>query len=953
MWFGSWDGLIRFDGYDFKVFKPQHQDTKSIAGEHINSIVEDKTGDLWVGTNECLNRYDYAENIFEHYYIPNENGKELVTLYDPFFIDVNNELWFTYNKEKLASINVLTKNISFYPFADGLLGSYTAADFPKEKLYRPLQTIFSCGNDGLSIIDPITKKTYRYFSTHKDNLYGDPMTIFEAFEDSDHLMWLATEKGLISFDPANESELVFNSSVEGKKISQAVAITEDGNNRLWVGTDWDGLWIFDKKNKSFTRQFLHNTSDPASIGSNAISSVYADRSGNIWLNVDPLGIDKVSESIKQFSKIRVGTTSGAKVNSESILGFVEMENNDVMVSCSRSGFFLFNKSNWKGQMVYLPQPYKENHVSALFRDSKDRYYILAEDGLFYSNNPTGPFKILRTFINKSIDELFGAMLQIDDSNILIGYHDGLALVKGNGKELSWQDILPEIKDNIVSVSKGKDGMFYLCGKKRFIIRLHYAQGSFGIMDTINTDCLVKSIYHHSEEIIWLATNKGLAKYEVKSNKFQWYTEQQGLANNLVYTIVPDDNKNLWLSTNGGISRFNLTTQKFHNYNTNEGLQGNEFNSNSSCKTSDGTIYFGGVNGFNYFNPSEINELPFDSPVHITEIKINNKRVSLAKMRNGKNYSLSYKQNNIAVSFAAIDFIRAAKISYEYQLQNSGDWIAIGKDRSLTFPQLPAGDYQLNVRARLSDGTISNHIGSLQFEILPPWYNTAWFYAICGFSALGFLYLLYRYRLNQVIKFYHFRTKISQDLHDEVGSTLTSIGILSKVSQSNLEKDKSKSAALLKKISEQAADMQQSMSDIVWSIRPDNDKMDDLIIRMREYLGQTAEAKNFEVEFFADEGILKENLSMEQRQHLLLIFKEAVNNAVKYSKGKKVSVVIEKVNRSLKLKVQDDGVGFNMERIRSSNGLKNMRNRAKELNGTLEINSLANGGTVVEFTGTTT
>jgi two-component sensor histidine kinase len=473
------------------------------------------------------------------------------------------------------------------------------------------------------------------------------------------------------------------------------------------------------------------------------------------------------------------------------------------------------------------------------------------------------------------------------------------------------------------------------------------------MDTIYTNCLVKSIYHHSEEIIWFATTKGLAKYAMKSHKFQWFTEQQGLANNLVYTIVPDDDKNLWLSTNGGISRFDLATHKFYNYIISEGLQGSEFNSNSSCKTSDGTIYFGGVNGFNYFNPSEVNEQPFNSPVHITEIKINNKRVSLVKMRKGENYSLSYKQNNIAVSFAAIDFNNAAKISYEYQLRNSHDWIAIGKDRSLTFPQLPAGDYQLNVRARLSDGTISNHIGSLRFIILPPWYNTTWFYAICGISLLGFLYFLYRYRLNQVIKFYHFRTKISQDLHDEVGSTLTSISILSKVSQSNLEKDKSKSAALLNKISEQAADMQQSMSDIVWSIRPDNDKMEDLTIRMREYLGQTAEARDFKTEFFADEEILKESLSMEQRQHLLLIFKEAVNNAVKYSNGNKVSVVIEKVNRRLKLKIQDDGVGFNIETIRSSNGLKNMRYRAKQLNGNLQINSSANGGTVVEFTCNTT
>jgi signal transduction histidine kinase len=218
---------------------------------------------------------------------------------------------------------------------------------------------------------------------------------------------------------------------------------------------------------------------------------------------------------------------------------------------------------------------------------------------------------------------------------------------------------------------------------------------------------------------------------------------------------------------------------------------------------------------------------------------------------------------------------------------------------------------------------------------------------------GIIYSIYKYRINQLKKLLAIRTKISQDLHDEIGSTLTSINILSKVSQNNLEKDKSKASELLQKISEQSADMQQSMSDIVWSIRPDNDKMENLVIRMREYLGQTAEARNMQVQFSADEKILNENLSMQHRQHIFLIFKEAVNNAVKYSEGKTVTVFLGRENSHIRLSVKDDGMGFNSARVTSSSGLKNMQARAKELNGTLHIRSEAGSGTEVELICTAT
>src|SRR4030095_14537810 len=315
--------------------------------------------------------------------------------------------------------------------------------------------------------------------------------------------------------------------------------------------------------------------------------------------------------------------------------------------------------------------------------------------------------------------------------------------------------------------------------------------------------------------------------------------------------------------------------------------------------------------------------------------------------------LAHNNNTLGIYFKGISSSGTNGLKYSYQLQGLENiWSNPSSIDFVSFAKLPPGKYVFKVKAQLPNTNWSEP-AVFSFTIMSPFWMRWWFIGLCVIVLSGFIYSIYKYRINQLKKLLVIRTKISQDLHDEIGSTLTSINILSKVSQNNLEKDRSKSSELLQKISEQSADMQQSMSDIVWSIRPDNDKMENLVIRMREYLGQTAEARNMQVQFFADEKVLNESLSMQHRQHIFLIFKEAVNNAVKYSGGKTVTVFLGRENSHIRLSVKDDGMGFNATRITSSSGLKNMQARAKELHGTLHIRSDAESGTEVELICTAT
>ena len=946
MWFGSWDGLNRFDGYNFKVFKSQQRDSNTIAGTHIYSMVEDKHGNLWVGTNEALNCYDYRNNAFRHFYLKDMLGQKVSTLYDPFFIDDNDELWFTYDGKNLASLNLNNEKISEYHFADSSLESYTVPGFPKKQLYRPLSKILACGDDGLKIIDVANRKIYHYFSKSAENIYGNPLIVFEVFEDQTNLLWLATNKGLVCFDPKTNDESIFDNAKGEKIILPVVAIAEDKNGNIWTGTDYNGLWLFDKSKKEFSFGYTHDPALPDGIAANTISSIFADRSDNIWINVDPKGIDRINPSFNLFAKVRIDNKSDSHIISGSVLGFAEADRNKVLVSVQRSGMMLYDKATDKRETIYLPGSYKESYSHAVFRDSQGVFYILTEKGIFYSANVRGPYTLLQVLQNKFIDDLFNSMLQVDDSLILVGHSHGMAIIKTSRKKINWQKILPQIHDEILSITKGNDGLFYLCKKENDVIKISRDKNEFNIVDTIKTTFIVKSIYHAAGETIWMATSKGLAKYNTRTKNYEWFTEQNGLNNNFVYGIIPDAKGNLWMSTNGGISRLNIHNSKFYNYGLSEGLQGYEFNSNAFYKTNDGTIYFGGVNGFNYFNPSNISEQTFDPPLQVNEIKINNKPVSLANFADSSNYNIGYNQNDLSISFAAIDFNRSSNIFYQYKLHSGDEWINIGRERTLTFPNIPAGNYNLLIEASLADGALSKKNISLRFIILPVWYKTWWFFILVGLTVLSVFYLLYRYRLSQMIKFYRLRTKISQDLHDEVGSTLTSINILSKVSRSNLDKNNSRASDLLEKISEQSADMQQSISDIVWSIRPDNDKIENLAVRMREFLGHTAESKNVLVDFNVDEKVLNKGLTMRQRQQIFLIYKEAVNNAVKYSKGEKISVFLGKEGDHIKLSVQDDGIGFDTKKPTSSNGLKNMNDRAKELKGIIRIRSEFGKGTQI-------
>ena len=259
-----------------------------------------------------------------------------------------------------------------------------------------------------------------------------------------------------------------------------------------------------------------------------------------------------------------------------------------------------------------------------------------------------------------------------------------------------------------------------------------------------------------------------------------------------------------------------------------------------------------------------------------------------------------------------------------------------------------GKYRFSVKAINAEGQWSDNEASFGFSIIAPFWQQSWFIGLIIAIAAAGVYALYRYRLKRIKELFEMRNVIASDLHDEIGSTLTSINILSKVSHNNIGKDQQKASSLLKKVINQSQQIQENMSDIVWSIRPDNDKMENIILRMHDFLNHTLEPENIHVDFSVDDKIVKGSLSMQQRRDFFLVFKEAINNVAKYAKCTQVIVRLSMKGENILMVIQDNGIGFDTDATNGTNGLRNMRHRASLLKGKIRIRSVMGNGTSVEL-----
>jgi streptogramin lyase len=445
-----------------------------------------------------------------------------------------------------------------------------------------------------------------------------------------------------------------------------------------------------------------------------------------------------------------------------------------------------------------------------------------------------------------------------------------------------------------------------------------------------------------DSLIWIGSMNGLIKFNKISNTFSLVEFGEGARPGIVGNIWKEPSGILWFTGSTGLVRYNTRSEMMEYLDVHHGLPTNSFHFQHAYKTHDGFLCMASLKGLVIFKPENVEQLIYHPKAIITGLRILNESVPLSFLNENK-LILNHDQNFLTFTLNTFEYLQKDNIRYAYMLEGlHNDWVYNEKNRQISFTNLPGGDYTLKFKTSTADGVWTDEYQTLAIHIRTVFYKTWWF--ICGllFLLVAIIYSIVRYRQNQRLKVELLRQKIASDLHDDIGSTLSSIRMYSEMA---IGSDK-KSGPLLKKISENAQLIVESMGDMVWAIKPGNEKLVDLKMKMETFAREMCGPLDIELSLHFDSSLEEVKVNMEHKKDIYLVFKEALNNAIKYSKCSTIYISVKRDQQYLSMEVSDNGIGFDVAGIRKGNGLDNMKMRISKLNGEMTVTSEPGKGTLV-------
>jgi ligand-binding sensor domain-containing protein/serine phosphatase RsbU (regulator of sigma subunit) len=733
MWFGTMDGLNRYDGYSIKVFKFNPSDSTSILNNFIVGLYEDNSGNMYVETQGGFQKYDPLKENFKIFDKNKLNFKDVrFNTVNAFFVDTTGIQW-------------------------------------SGELSTP---------SGLKRTDTTGKvKIYKHDASDASSLSDD--RVFSVYRDRSGNLWVGTYSGL---DKLNEKTGKFthyvNKSGDPNSLSDnwVWSILEDKQGNLWVGTARGGLNRFDRKTGIFT-SFKNDPLNASSISDNWIFSIYQDNSGILWMGTYTGGVSYFLPSVQVFTIYRARPGDKNWFSDNTIQSMCVASNGIYWIGTHNDGIYRFDyKENKFKNYPYNPSSsnsISSNRVQSMCVDKSGILWVGnfsgGLDALDPQTNTVKHFKNNPADSNSISDNRIYSVIQGKKGNIWIAtYGGGLNELDPNSGKMTrfrHDDNNPNSisSDRVYSVAEDHSGILWLGMpgdgginsldpvSKKVTRYINVPGDPHSLM---SNDVMV--VYVDSKDNIWAGTTQGLSEFDRKTKKFTNYREKDGLPNENVWGILEDNQGFLWISTNKGLARLNPETKTFKNFYVQDGLQGNEFNQGAFAKDNNtGWLLFGGNNGFNIFDPSKIKNNNFMPPVVFTDyIRYNtDNKGGEPIIENGiserDSLKLTYKDNIIKLNFAALNYYNTSENQYKYKLEGlNNNWIQLGNNNSVTFTNLSPGDYTLRVAGSNNDGVWNDKGASLFIEVTPPWWKTRTAYAIYFILVLGILYLARRIELNR-------------------------------------------------------------------------------------------------------------------------------------------------------------------------------------------------------------
>ncbi len=734
MWFGTQDGLNRFDGYNFKIFKNDPSDSTSLTENFIFSIYETQSGKLYIETQGgTLHQYNPRE---ESFLVVN---KDSISLIDA----------------RVSTVGAMLQESSGIIWTGGL-GKGT----------------------GLNRTDTKTDKTTTFQHDPDDPASLSDNKVYSVFRDRSGNLWVGTFSGLDKLDESTGKFYHYRNDPNNQNSlpdNWVWPIYEDSRGYLWIGTVKGGLSRFDPKSEIFVN-YKNDPNDPTSISNNFIFSIYEDRSSMLWVGTNIGGINYFHPSVNVFEHYKKDPENKNSLNDNLVSSMLVDRNGTYWIGTNNGGLNRFDHHKNKFS-AYHHNPKNKNSLTSNSIQSllEDRSGILwigtFSDGLNAYNRSTGIFTHYKhdpSDPHTLTDNRIYALVEDKQGNIWIGTYAG-GLNKFDKKtgiisnfQFNEYDPASISSDATWSLALDASGKLWIGTFGAGVNVYNPESKSFRHIknspddSTSIADNNIIRIFKDSKDNMWIGSSKGLSRYFNNSDKFKNYDENDGLANSFVYGIAEDDKGNLWLSTNNGLSKFDPEKETFKNYYYKDGLQGNEFNQNAFAKDrKTGNLLFGGPNGFNVFNPDSLKDNIYSPPIYFTGYMRYNTDDKEGKPIIEKGISerdsilLTYKDNIITLEFAALSYYNNLENQYKYKLEGFNEnWIQLGNNHSVTFTNLSPGEYSLQVIGSNNDGLWNEEGTSLLILVAPPWWKTNIAYGIYFIAFFSIIFGLRRYEINR-------------------------------------------------------------------------------------------------------------------------------------------------------------------------------------------------------------
>lgn len=939
IWITGDEGLQRYDGYEFINYL--HNPTtpyETLPNGRLTKVAVDYQNKLWIGSfSNGFGYYNSFNNTYKLYLPKNQPHLSPNAIGFRSFLFSNDSVTYACSTDGLVKllngeiVKVFTTNNSSL---QGSLIGRIAKDRNNNIWIGSLGGLNMLTSDENNLYNHTNNKTITAFSNNvlKDNT-GNKAAIADLFIDGKNNLWISSWKPeLYCYNISTNSFKTIKLPNPKPFIydNMAQCFVEDNNGNLWIGTSNNGVYKYNYSEDKFTH-YIHDRSNNRSIASNSINCMLKDYQGNIWL-VSDNNISIFNPSDLPVKIILANTAISATM----------LAKDKSLWAADNNYLFHFDSSLNLLNKIKHNQDKINNVWKVKESINSDEIFILKEKGLTIYNKMNGsiePFKDLPILKNNPITDI----IELNNGNLFLlrwWWDKNLLYLDRAKRKISAVNVPLFDKNNFeISCAIKKDSINYYLFSKKGLMLLNT---STKMVNTLDSNFHAGPTILINNQFYSATSSSGIRIYNLYSKHISEISKYNGLPINNTKSIIYAGNNEFWIGGTTGIIKWNQQRNSFNTFRENYGINSDNIAENSLSVMPDGELVFN--DGSLKLLASE-NIKKFPPPkVSIIQCIAGDSELTLEKL-NGK-VVINHNNNILQFKYGAINYNQ--NIQYHYKLEGHDKTWKIGNSRIVNYTNLAHGNYVFYVKAITEDGRWNNEITKVNIYVTQAFYKAIWFYALVAIIVICTILFYYRIKINNLKNLQKLRNNISKDLHDEIGSTLSSISILSTSVINNIEKEKQKSKEWVEQIGNNAQSMLNAMDDIVWSINPIADTFESIILRMKELANANSEPLSIEVNFHYDEELKHVSLPMLIKKNIFLIYKECINNSLKYSGTKSIDILLKKKKSKLFLTITDYGIGFDINKEYNRNGLKNIKHRAHEINAELVLQSNKEKGTSTQL-----